>query len=253
MHFFDCNVYFGRPSVKTLAPEPSVAGLLAEMDYNGVEKALVWHISQQDGSPLVGNELLAEAILPHPSLYGCWSIQPNQTKEFPPFDEFITLMRRARIVALRSFPTSQHFLLNEVSMGSWFAPMMLRRIPFFLSVSHGANWDIAYALLAEFPDLVCVLCDHGCWGEDRYFRPLIERYPNVYIDTSRYLLDGGIEAFVESYSAERMLFGSGYPDSYFGGMLMALLHSEIPTEGKESIASRNLERILSQADLEVYG
>ena len=96
-------------------------------------------------------------------------------------------------------------------MGSWLEPMVAHRVPLFLSVERGANWDIVYALLAEFPDLVCVICDHGCWGEDRRFRPVIERYPHVYVDTAQYLLDGGIEAFVADYGPGRMLFGSGFP------------------------------------------
>ena len=108
------------------------------------------------------------------------------------------------------------------------------------------GWHDIYALLAEFPELTCVVCDHGCWGEDRRFRPLLERYPNAYVDISQYLLDGGIESLVADYGASRILYGSGFPDSYFGGMMMALKHARIPDEAKEAIAHGNLERILSE-------
>ena len=250
MQFFDCNVYFGRPSVRPLAPVPSAADLLKEMAHGGVERALVWHIAQQDNAPQVGNRLLAEAIRPHPTLMGCWTILPNQAGEFAPFDNFLDQMRQSRIAALRAFPVSHHYLLNKVAMGSWLSPMAARRIPLLLSVNRGANWDIVYALLSEFPDLTCLICDHGCWGEDRYFRPLLEQYPNVYVDTSQYFLDGGIEALVDSYGPSRLIFGSGFPDSYFGGMLMAIKHARISEEAKEAIAGKNLERVLSQANLE---
>ena len=113
----------------------------------------------------------------------------------------------------------------------------------------GANWDILYNLMAEFPDLVCVVCDHGCWGEDRRFRPLIERYPNLYVDTSQYLLDGGIEAFVADYGPQRMLYGSGFPASHFGGMMLALKHARISEEAKTAIASQNLDRIIREVGL----
>jgi len=228
-----------------------VDNLLEEMDRCGVAKALVWHIIQQDASPQIGNQVLAEAIQSHPQLTGCWTLLPNQGDEFPPFETFVTQMRQARVAALRVFPTSHHSLLNGVSMVSWLEPMVSRRIPLFLSVVRGADWETAYALLAEFPNLVCVICDHGCWGEERPFRPLIERYPQVYVDTSQYLLDGGIEDFVARYGPERMLFGSGFPDSYFGGMMLAIRHAQISTEAKEAIAGKNLERLLSQANMEV--
>jgi predicted TIM-barrel fold metal-dependent hydrolase len=154
-------------------------------------------------------------------------------------------MRAARVAALRAFPLPHHFLLNKVAMGDWLEPAARLGIPFFLSVAQGANWEIAYALLAEIPELTCIICDHGCWGEDRRFRPLIERYPNVYIDTSQYLLDGGIEAFVERYGPERMLFGSGFPGSYFGGMMLAIRHAEISAGARAAIAGGNLERLLA--------
>jgi hypothetical protein len=247
MKFFDCNAFLGRPAQKGIYPPLSTAGeFLAEMDYCGVDKALIWHIAQHDASPQAGNALIASAIHGHLRLSGCWSILPNQAHEFPPFDSFLELMRHAHITALRAFPLDHHFLLNEVSMGAWFEPMVVHRVPFFISVERGANWDIVYNILSEFPDLVCVVCDHGCWGEDRRFRPLVERYPHVYIDTANYLLDGGIEAFVADYGPERLLFGSGFPATHFGGMIMALKHARISEEAKTAIAGKNLERILSE-------
>jgi predicted TIM-barrel fold metal-dependent hydrolase len=92
-----------------------------------------------------------------------------------------------------------------------------------------------------------VICDHGCWGQDRLFRPLLERYPNVHVDTAQYLLDGGIESLVADYGARRLLFGSGFPESYLGGMMLALRHARIPDEAKAAIAAGNLERMLLQA------
>jgi predicted TIM-barrel fold metal-dependent hydrolase len=247
MQFFDCNAFIGLPAQrKAYEPAATAGDILAEMDYCGVERALVWHIAQLDASPHLGNRLVAEAIQAQPRLYGCWSILPNQAREYPPFETFLAQMQANRIAGLRAFPIDHHFFLNEVAMGSWLRPMVEHRIPFFISVERGANWDIVYQLMAEFPDLVCVLCDHGCWGEDRRFRPLVERYPNFYVDTSQYLLDGGIEAFVSDYGAGRMLYGSSFPSLHFGGMMLALKHARIPEAAKDAIAGKNLERILAE-------
>jgi len=134
-------------------------------------------------------------------------------------------------------------------MGGLLDAMSRRRVPLFLSVKRGMSWRGVYDILAEFPGLTCVICDHGCWGEDRLFRPLIEQYPNVAIDTSQYLLDGGVEAFVTDYGARRMLYGSGFPESYFGGMMMAIKHAQIPAAAKEAIAHGNLERMIEEVQL----
>ena len=247
MEFFDCNAFIGRPAVREIfQPAASPAEILAEMDFCGVDRALVWHTAQQDAGPHTGNALLAKAIQAHPRLFGCWAILPNQAHEFPPFADFLSAMQAARVQAVRAFPVDHHFLLNDVAMGSWLEPMVQQRVPLFLSVAYGADWKIAYDLLAEFPDLVCVICDHGCWGEDRRFRPLIERYPNVYIDTAQYLLDGGIEAFVRIMGRSACSMAAGFPRSHFGGMMLALRHARIPEEAKAAIAGKNLERILAE-------
>jgi hypothetical protein len=249
MRFYDCNVYYGLPALRPVSPVAQVSDLLAAMDRVGVEKALVWHIVQHDHAPRLGNLMLAEGIAPHARLTGCWTVMPNQGREYPPPQEFFHQMKASRIGALRAFPGTHRFLINAVSMGELFNAMVAHRVPLFLSMVRGVVWRDVYQLMAEFPDLVCVVCDHGCWGEDRMFRPLIERYPHFYVDTARYLLDGGIEALVTDYGANRLLFGSGFPDSYMGGMMMALKHAQIPQAAKEAIAHGNLERLLEEVAL----
>jgi hypothetical protein len=246
VRFFDCNVFVGLPMTRPLLPVPSAEALLAEMDRAGVDQALVWHIAQHDASPQVGNQLLTDAIASHSRLMGCWTVLPNQAHEFPPPLALFEQMREARVAALRVFPNSHRYLVNAVSMGGLLQHMVSQRVPLFLSIRRGMDWQGTYALLSEFPDLVCVICDHGCWGMDRLFRPLLERYPNVYIDTAQYLLDGGLEALVADYGPGRVLFGSGFPESYLGGMMLALKHARIPDEAKRAIASGNLERILEE-------
>jgi hypothetical protein len=249
MHFYDCNAFFGLPMIRPLAPVPTAEALEAGMERAGVKRALVWHIAQHDASPQVGNALLADEIRDRPRLTGCWTILPNQAREFPPLPDFFRQMRAARVRALRIFPGSHRYLANAVSMGDWLEAMVDRRIPLLLSLRRGVEWRDVYALLDEFPELVCVVCDHGCWGEDRMFRPLLERYPNVYVDTAQYLLDGGLESLVEDYGPERVLYGSGFPESYLGGMMMALKHARVPETAKAAIAGGNLERILAEAKL----
>jgi predicted TIM-barrel fold metal-dependent hydrolase len=249
MEFFDCNAFFGLPALRPLAPVSSAEAVLVEMDRAGVGRALVWHIAQHDVAPQTGNAMLSGAIAPHERLVGCWTMLPNHAREFPAPDRLFAEMRTARVAALRVFPDSHRYLLNAVSMGDLLTAMTERRVPLLLSLRRGIQWRGVYDILAEFPDLTCVICDHGCWGEDRYFRPLLERYPNVYVDTAQYLLDGGIEAFVADYGARRMLYGSGFPESYFGGMMMALKHARIPLAAKVAIAGGNLTRLLGEAEL----
>lgn len=249
MGFFDCNVQLGLPIEGRLAPVATPRELLLEMDRAGVERALVWHCAQLEAAPQVGNQLLSEAIAQEPRLVGCWAVMPDHDEEFPPLGTFLARMKEARVAALRAFPGRHDFLLNAVSTGELLSAMTARRIPLILSLERGADWRTIYELLGEFPDLVCILCDVGWPGQDRMVRPLLRRYPHVYVDTANYTVDGGVESLVSHCGAHRLLFGSDFPDSYFGGMMLAIQHADVPAEAKAAIAGGNLARILGEAAL----
>ncbi|MHB1294711.1 MAG: amidohydrolase family protein [Anaerolineae bacterium] len=247
MRVLDCNAYIGLPMARPVAPVTGVPELLSEMDRAGIDGALVWHIAQHDGSPQLGNALLTSAIQGEPRLLGCWTLLPDQTGELPSIEELLDKMAEARVAALRIFPNQHRFLADRVTLGPLLDALSARHVPLILSLRRGIAWPAVYRLLDDFKDLTCIVCDHGCWGEDRYFRPLIARYPNVYVDTSLYILDGGLEAFVNAYGPHRMLFGSGFPEQYHGTALLPLRHARISDEAREDIAGGNLERILAEA------
>ena len=88
-------------------------------------------------------------------------------------------------------------MLNDVVFGELFEELTARRIPLLIK----PGWPTVYALLGQFPQLTVVAVGHGPHGADRYFRPLVEKYPRFHLDTAAYLQDGGIEEFCNKYGA----------------------------------------------------
>jgi predicted TIM-barrel fold metal-dependent hydrolase len=218
------------------------------MDKAVIEGALVWHVAQRDADPLTGNDLLARAIEPYERLYGAWALLPPQTGELPDLVDWLAAAKAKRVRAFTAWPERNRFLLRAEVMGPVLEEMTARRIPFMFrcgSQEGPDNWSQAYDLLKDFPDLTVVLCNVGCWGPDRLFRPLLDRYPNAYVETSEYILDGGIESFVARYGGGRLLFGSDFPSAYHGAMMLALAHSDISQADKEAIAAGNMARLLN--------
>jgi hypothetical protein len=252
MEFFDCSTYFGKPSNGSLLPPDDAESLLKAMDRAGIARAAVWHIAQFDADPLTGNALLTEAIKFHPRLVGSWTILPTQTGETEEPNKWLDRAYDARVRLLRAFPIEGRYLLRAGGVGDLLTTIARRRFPLVLSFRNppaGGErvlWDNASDLLEEFPALTLILSDLHVWPTDRFFRPLIEKYPRVHIETSRYLADGGIEAFAKRYGAGRMLFGSGYPNCYHGSAMLALAHAEIRDDEKAAIAAGNLDRLLSE-------
>ncbi|MGQ9514967.1 MAG: amidohydrolase family protein [Thermoproteota archaeon] len=249
MDYFDCNASFGVSQVPLSLKQAFTAEeLLQEMEFCGVREALVYHAAMRDDDPSIGNALLSEAIRGHKKLHGSWAIAPSQTGEQDPPTVFLTKMRRSGIKALRAFPSKHRYLLDGLTFGKLFRLMVKRRIPLFLSVTESSGgrsgWAMIEQLLLEFPRLILVATDHGPWGDDRFFRPLLDRFKGLHIDTSRYELDGGISNLCDRYGAKRILFGTGFPVANMGGALLTLSSANISKREKEMIASGNLRRIL---------
>jgi len=259
MDFFDCNCYFGLPSTAPASPATcaTLDDLEAELDRAGIGRAIVWHYAQVDVSAQRGNAMLAEAIGSHDRLLGCWTLLPPQTGEMP-VDPLLADMKAAGVVALRAFPVRHRWILNGLTLGPLLEEMVSRRIPLIYSMRLAAPamdpyllWQGLHQLMAEFPRLTLIVTDHGSWGCDRYFRPMLDAYERVYVDTSLFFLDGGIESLVERYpeAGGRLVFGSGLPERYPGGMMMYVRHAEIPDEAKALIAGGTLRRLIEEVRL----
>ncbi len=251
LDFFDINIRAGRSLGGTYKPAISGKDLTAEMDRLGIKKALVWHIDQCDSSPQEGNRMLSKIISGDSRLFGAWAVLPPQSDEQPAAAVFFRQMKQNGIYALRVFPEAHRFLLNRIVFGEFLDEVERRKIPVLFSISENdITWKGLYEILAEYPKLVSVICDSGVWGSDRCFRPLVEAYENVYVETSLVSLGEGVmEAFVRDYGPHRLLFGTGFPKRIPEAAMMQLSHADIKEEEKESIAGKNAERLISEVVL----
>jgi predicted TIM-barrel fold metal-dependent hydrolase len=253
LDFFDCNTWLGRPMNLPAGfhgpADFSAAALLAAMDRAGIGRALVWHAAQRDADPVTGNQLLRQAVAAHANrLVPCWAILPPDTGELGDLDAFFDSAKEAGVRAFRAFPDINRYLLRYETMGEILDRMVEARLPLMLTVPGPVSWEGVYQLMSDAPELILILTNMGVWGSDRYFRPLLRVYPDVYVETNGHIVDGGIESLVETSGAGRLLFGSGYPEQYHGAMMLALAHAKIAQEDKRAIASGNLARLLGEAE-----
>jgi len=252
MRFFDANVYLGLPNRSIYRPVTSAKQLLAVLDRQGIENALVWHIAQHDLSPIDGNPLLTQAIRGEKRLYGCWSILPPQTEEVITKD-FFRRMKENRIYALCAFPDFHRYQPNRVVFGKFLDEVTERKIPLLLSLEKSFQWTAwqgVYTLMKDFPDLTCILCDIGIHGVDRQTWPLLENYGNVYLESSLLALGfTQMEATVKKYGAERIVFGSNFPERYPESSILEVMHADISEQDRKKIAYVNLEKIISGVEL----
>jgi hypothetical protein len=83
----------------------------------------------------------------------------------------------------------------------------------------------------------------------RSFYALCKACPNLYLDTSRYALFRGLEAFCDKVGARQLVYGSGMPFIAPGVSMTTITHAEIDAGDKAMIAAGNLERLLAEVTL----
>jgi predicted TIM-barrel fold metal-dependent hydrolase len=251
MEFFDCNTSYGlNYKVEGLLPEVNMHGLVKEMEKTGVKKAMVWRKEQLHGAPPeVGNNLLAEDMKKESNLFGIWTIVPYQTHEIPDPWHMLEKMRENKIFAWQLFPVNLHFLPKAFALKEWLKLAIKHYIPIYMNPSNGMSLDAAADILEKYPELTVILSSVSIWPEDRFLRPFISEFPNVYLDLSQIITANGIESLVNEYGAGRLLYGSGFPDAYFGANMLMINNSKIPYESKELIAGKNMENIIRRIRL----
>jgi len=246
--FFDANMAVGRPRNRPLfRPVAEAEELRTHMASTGLEGALIWHFAQQDGHPETGNMLIEPYRTAAENVSICWALLPPLTAEQGNITE---RMRDAAVAAVRLFPDAHRYLMNGVVWGDLLDVLTDCCVPVLLSLEQGCSWQQIYDLLADYPNLTCIICDVGSWSMDRYTYPLLARHPNVYQETSMLsITDGGVEAGVCRFGPSRFVFGTGFPCRYVEAAMLQLAHADIADDDRQAIAAGNMERLLKESRL----
>ena len=245
--FFDANCRVGDYRKAC----PGVTELLADMDYYGVDKALVRH-NAIPKAPLTANKKIAEVLRtedPDQRLTGVWCIMPDSCDEIPAPDEFFRQMKENRIGAITLSPFEHRYQPRRIVIGKIMDAAAERKVPVLLDAFAG-QWAHLYDFLERFPKNTFIYAESwGKWGSDRNIRPLLETYENFHFEIARYWVPEGIYGLVQKYGADRILYGTNFPDGNQGCGMLQLKYSKLDDESIAKIAGKNLERILKGAEL----
>jgi hypothetical protein len=246
MHFFDCNVVYGLPSErKPMMSVPTVAALKVHMEKQGVVKALVRREEQVCAGAVLGNRLVAEDVRDRTDLWGVWAILPPHTHELPEPADMPAEMERNRIAAWQFLPDIHKYCFHWRVLHDWFDVAQARSIPILVALAGGITDRDLLSVLERYPELTVIITLDSVWPLDRKIRPFLKEFPNCHVELSNYFGDGTLESLVEEYGSRRILFGSGFYRSHFGGYMLMVRHAEIAEQDKLNIAAGNMERLVN--------
>jgi hypothetical protein len=249
LRLVDCNVFVGRPSGVPWARnfEVSSKDLLAEMSRVEVDGAVAYHVVAREYSPRLGNGLLLDEIEGQPTVGGAWILLPHHTGEFPPPAELIPQMAAAGLVMARMHPSTDpsghRYLLAEWVVGELLEALADAEFPLAIDFSLFRRaeppWELLFQVLQTHQSLKVILMDvQG--RNNRTLYPLLERFPNLTIQTAGLNVHRGIEDIVDRFGASRLVFGSGYPLRSMGAARFGLETAEIEDADKRLIGAENL-------------
>jgi len=73
---------------------------------------------------------------------------------------------------------------------------------------------------------------------------LMRENDNIHICTDMLNTPDGVELVVDEFGPERLIFGSGFPKTYFSGPLLSVERASIPRSAKRKILRENILRMV---------
>lgn len=247
---FDCNSYIGQMAVPRFFPRRVTAKvLIGEMNRIGVADALVTHVAAKEYSPAHGNDLLASELSGTDRLAPCLTLLPELTGELWEAETLLDELRSRGARCVRLFPgaTVHRYPFDPRVLGGLFDVLEPARVPVLVDFDLGrrdeTDWRSLYDMAERYPDLPLILIRPG-GRSDRGLYPLLNRSPNVYIETGGYWVHRGIERVCERFGAQRLVYGSGFPYWTMSGAAHHVATARISDDERAAVGAGNLTRLL---------
>lgn len=215
--------------------------LKKSMDRWGIDKSVVFPFNYDD------KELIEESLkILEKSKSEDWIIpflrfNPNVIDK----DELIVLLDKG-FKGMKLHPRAQNFKVDDKKIYWIYELCSDKKIPilFHCSIKDNESHPSKILRVAEkFPNLNIIMAHF--FGNDFDIMKIVNKYPNLYVDTS---MNSGTlkrKQTVEKYGFNRLVFGSDAPYDSQGIALMKIEEAGLSEKDKELIFSGNAVKILN--------
>lgn len=241
---FDVQCGFGglRPESRSVL---SVSGLLAELNRVRIGRALVRYAPDALDVDLVhSNGMLYQAARDHRRLVPCPVVVPDTGGDvgLPEGQVEEAVAHGARAVVIR--PGDDHWSLEPWACDPLFNALQERRLP-VLCRTDAVSLESLAGLAGRYPAIPFIALRPG-YRSHRILKPLLRAFRNVYVSIGPdFTAHRGIESYAADPGADRLLFGSGLPETEPMAAICQLMYADIAEEQKALIGGGNLDRIVN--------
>jgi predicted TIM-barrel fold metal-dependent hydrolase len=245
---WDANVLLGPMGRRPPGAPETVPALLAALDTYGLARALVTHTAAKWHDPATGNARLVAEIAGEDRLMACWTVLPAATGEVPPEAEQVNQLLRAGARAARLCPVAHRLSLEPWEVEGLLGALAERRVPLLLDMdtvhwSEPRPWRFIAWACQTFAGLPLVLLREG-QANLRTLFPLLDRHPNLYVETSYLQAHDALQLLAERWGAGRLVFGTGLPVWDPSLPITGLTYAGLPPEAYAAVAGGTLRRLM---------
>ncbi len=241
--FFDTFCRVGRRRARGVGEPYSVEHLQAYRSAYGIEDVAVEHAVAVEASPRLGNGMLREEIAGYAGLHAAWHLMPVTSPRIEPAVTDPAELLDARVVLTRV--DVQEFG-DGIVMG--YEPVLRAleacHVPLaidFAGRQAFLNFDVS--LFGRFPGLPFIVENFGGYPLHRLLWAMRE-FPNVHLSTAGFTLHCGPELICGELGADRLIFGSGWPQVPAGMALGPVLLNGLSRADRCKVAGDNFRALM---------
>jgi predicted TIM-barrel fold metal-dependent hydrolase len=231
----------------------SINDVLAVMETAEAEKAIVMSAQAIQYDFVAGNAELAEAIAPHPDLYGYVYINMHypelslqEMEKYLPSDKFVGVKYQGEYSRAAACAPENRVAFDLLEK-TYHKPLLLHTwgLPEHGNTVACSLPSQALQLALEHPGLNIVM---GHMGGTEWMSAIqaASQAPNLYLDTCASYADRDkVATAVRALGAERVLFGSGMTEGNFLMQKGAILDADITPAEKHQVLYANAQRVFN--------
>jgi hypothetical protein len=265
LNFFDSNYwltesqYWLSSSQYGKAEKASEIGKIrSHLADNDISKAIIMNRLAQGFDWNIGNGKLLETNICREleNVYYAYALCPDAWWTYE-FDKYMKEAWNTGVRLFRVFPRTHLFHLDDAYMKKIYRCLSDARFPVMLDFKQlditGNKYfdaDVLERVLGGNPRMPFILETtlKQCMFS-RYYFPLLEQFPNLFIEVSGLLLVDQIEGYVERYGAGRLIFGTNTPNLPVEINTNRIILADIAEEDKEKIAFGNMNAIVEGIEI----
>jgi len=223
-------------------------GLKVYMYKYGISDVLVYHSIAKYNCVITGNSLLVKELGKIEGIHICWTLLPSSMEGFTDIFTIKRAFAANQVRAVRLFPKLHEYLFKRWIVDDMLGMLNEINMPVILDFNNRLwheqpDWDDIYSVCSGFPKIPFILTRCSI-ASDKYLYSILSKLPNIYVETSFYQVNRGIEKLVKQFSAKRLLFGTGAPVFNPGCPITMLELADISSEDKTRIRRLNMEELI---------